>query len=229
MPRPDTSRHHRILSALLAVTVPMLGVALLAPAAGAKTSKPPPYVGPASGTVTCDAPNIKVTFVPPLTLADLGPSTVTIKGTLKSCTTTNPADVITLGKISGTFTTTGGCVGLATGTMSTVNFTIQWKGKHGGAKTTYTDTTGTVTGAGPAADASGNIGFFLPNPSDPTGTVNGSFPFAGIFPEESAAYGTQDQSTIISLCAPRTTPKGKEKPPKGFKKMNIKSGEIVIP
>jgi len=115
----------------------LTSVGLFQSSAIARTPKPPPYAGPATGTVTCDAPNIKVTFVPPLTVAGTGASTVTLKGTLKDCTTPpGSPDVITLGKITGSFTTSGGCLGLATGTTTPVNFTVQWKGKHNGGKAT---------------------------------------------------------------------------------------------
>jgi hypothetical protein len=205
------------------------GEAQLASPVAAKTVKPPPYVGPATGTVSCDAPNIKVTFSPPLTYADLGPSTVTIKGTLKDCTTQNSVDVIKLGKINGGFTTSGGCVGLATGTQNTVSLTIQWKGSHGGAKTTYDNSVGAISGVFPALDpVTFNAGFLLPNPAATTpSTITGSF--AGNVTDSSDAFGTLGMTALLAPCAPRPGPHGTTKPAKGIKSMKIKSGEILIP
>ncbi len=224
--------HHRrrILLGSLAVALPLTSVSLLGAPAQARTPKPPPYTGPASGTVTCDRPNIKVTFAPPLTYADTGTTTVTLKGTLKDCTVNNTADVITLGKITGSFTTSGGCQGLALGTVSPVTFTVQWKGKHNNGKTTYDPSVGTVDGAGPAyAPVTNFVGFVLPNPvqGPDTGTITGSFP--GSVTDHSFAYGTQDVLTVLALCSTRPGPHGTQKPAKGLKKMNIKTGEIKIP
>ena len=223
------SRHANVVrAAVLTAVVPFVSAAILATPAQARAPRIPPYAGPATGAVSCDVLNVKVSFAPPLTLADTGPTTVTMKGTLKGCTTDNSLDVISLGKISATFTVSGGCSGLAAGTTDLVTMTVKWKGKHGGAKTTYTDSTASLAGIGPAIDpVTGLVGFEFPNVDAPSNSVWGSF--AGPVADSSAVYGTQDSNQIGALCAPRPGPHGTQKPAKGLKKLTVKSGEVSLP
>ena len=223
--------HRKLISGLLVVAVSLAAVALVATPAMAKTKKPPPFTGAATGSVSCSLPKLKISFNPPLTNVLTGSSLVTVKGSLLNCTTSASSNVtIKKGKITGSFRSSGGCIGLVEGTTSPVTLTIQWKGKtKANGKATLTNSSVTVNGAYPASSGQ-YVGFELPNPNDFGGTINGSF--AGAVSHESFAYTTTTLTTAGADCASTTkvTKKGtKTKPAKGIKKLKTASGTIKLP
>lgn len=219
----------KFIMGTLALALPIGVVAALA-TPGYAASKPPPFSGAATGSVSCALPKLQVSFSPPLTTAYTGPATVTVKGSLLDCTTHGSNVTIKKGKVLGTFTSSGGCIGLASGTESPVKLTIEWKGKTtANGKATIANSTVTVNGAGPAFKGQ-DVGFELPNPNDPGGSVGGSF--AGSVMNESYAYSTTTISQSGADCTPtsKTTAKGtKTKPAKGLKKLKVTSGTITLP
>lgn len=223
--------HRKLRSAIVVFALPVVAVALLATPATAKTAKPPPFTGAATGSVSCSLPKLKISFSPPLTSVLTGSSLVTIKGSLLNCTTSASSNVtIKKGKATGTFTSSGGCIGLVEGTTSPVTLTIQWKGKtKANGKATLTNSTVVVNGAFPASSGQ-YVGFELPNPTAFGGSVTGSF--AGTVARESFAYTTTTLTTAGADCAATTkvTKKGTEtKPAKGIKKLKTTSGTINLP
>ncbi len=220
----------KLISGLLVLAVPVAAVALVATPATAKTAKPAPFTGAATGSVKCSFPKLKISFNPPLTNVYTGAATISVKGSLLNCVTTGSNVNIKKGKITGSFQSSGGCIGLVTGTTSPVTLTIQWKGKtKANGKATLTNSSVNVGGAYPASKGQ-YIGFELPNPLGSGGTVSGSF--AGTVTHESFAYSTSTATTLASDCAARTkvTKKGtKTKPAKGIKKLKVTSGAIILP
>ncbi len=208
----------KIFMGVLAVALPLTSVAFLTSPAGAAT-KPPPFTGAATGSVSCSAPVIKIKFSPAMTLTT-GGSTITASGKLGGCVTSGSNVTIKKGKITGTFGGTGtGCAGLATGLTSNVNFTISWKGKtNAGGKATLTNSTVVLKGAGPSLNGSGDEGFALPNPSEnpPGGSVSGSFPSATIT-TESHVYSAMTESAVIAKCGKKLTT------------LKVVSGSVVLP
>ena len=154
----------KIFMGALAVALPLTSVALLASPASAAT-KPPPFTGAATGSVSCSAV-IKLKFSPPLPFTS-GGTTITASGKLGGWTTSGSNVTIEKGKITGTFGGSGtGCDGLATGITSNVNLTISWKGKTtAGGTATLTNSTVVLKGAALSTNGSGDVGFALPNPS----------------------------------------------------------------
>jgi len=203
---------------VLAVALPLTSVAFLTSPAGAAT-KPPPFTGAATGSVTCTAPVIKISFSPPLTFTT-GGTTITAKGKLGGCTTSAGSNVnISKAKITGTFGGAGtGCDGLATGITTNVNFTIQWKGKtKAGGKATLTNSTVVLSGAAPSTNGAGDVGFQLPNPADaPGGSVVGSFPAAPLT-TVSKVYSAMTETALGAKCA------------KKVPNLKVVSGSIVLP
>jgi len=190
---------------VLAVALPLTSVAFLTSPAGAAT-KPPPFTGAATGSVTCTAPVIKISFSPALTFTT-GGTTITAKGKLGGCTTSGSNVTISKAKIVGTFSGAGtGCDGLATGITTNVNFTITWKGKtNAGGKATLTSSTVVLKGAAPAFGPGMTVGFTLPNPSDPPGgSVVGSFPAASIT-TSSSVYSAMTETALSAKCAKKVT------------------------
>ncbi len=179
--------------------------------------------------MTCTLPKLKISFSPPLTNVYTGVDTVTIKGSLKGCSNPGGNVNVTSGKIvSGTFSSSGGCVGLINGTRSPVTLTISWKGKSlAGGKATIGNSVVSVNGAAPSYSG-GNVGFELPNPTSLTkGSVTGSF--AGLVMHESFAYTTTPAGTVAVDCSSTVKPNGKVKAAKGVKKLSAKTGTIIIP
>jgi hypothetical protein len=206
----------KILMGVLALALPATSVAILQAPALAKTPKPPPFVGAATGVVSCAGVAVKISFVPPLTLST-GGSTINVKGSVTGCTVTGSTDTITKGKITGSFSGAGtGVNGLLGGITTPVHLSIVWKGKHGLAKATFTPSTVTLAGAAPAFDP--NVGFELPNPAAPgPNTVTGSF--AGTVVDHSFVYSALAPLVVAGLAA------GKH----GLKKLVATHGVIKLP
>ncbi len=206
----------KILMGVLALALPMTSVAFLQAPALAKTPKPPPFLGAATGVVSCTGVNVKISFVPPLTL-NTGGATINVKGKVTGCTVTGSTDTITQGKLTGTFAGGGtGVNGLLQGITSPVHLTIAWKGKHGLAKTKFTTSTITLAGAASAFDP--NVGFELPNPAAAgPSKVTGSF--AGTVVDHSFAYSAEGALAVAGLAA------GKH----GLKKLVATHGMIKLP
>ena len=206
----------KILMGVLALALPTTSVAILQAPALAKTPKPPPFVGAATGVVKCTGVNVKISFLPALTL-NTGGTTISVKGKVTGCTVTGSTDTITKGKITGSFGGGGtGVNGLLRGITTPVHLSIAWKGMHGLAKATFTNSTITLAGAASAFDP--NVGFELPNPAA-TGpsTVTGSF--AGTVVDHSFAYSAQSPLVVAGLAA------GKH----GLKKLAATHGVIKLP
>ena len=222
----------KLMLGVVVFALPAATIALVSSPATAKTAKPAPFTGAATGSVACSFPKLKISFVPPLTNAYTGVSTITVKGSLLDCVTSGSNVNIKKGKITGTFHSTGGCGGLVSGTTSPVTLTIQWKGKtKANGKATLTNSSVSVKGAYPAFKGQ-DVGFELPNPTaaPPRGTVAGSF--AGSVNNESFAYTSSTVNQLSADCAPtsKTTKHGtKTKPAKGIKKLKVTSGKITLP
>jgi hypothetical protein len=219
----------KLMMGILALALPTAAVVVVASPATA-TPKPT-FSGNATGTVTCTLPKLKISFSPPLTTANTGLDTITIKGILKDCSNAGGNVNITMGKIlSGTFSSSGGCDGLINGTTSPVQLTIAWKGKSlQGGKATIGNSVVSVNGAAPAFNSATDVGFELPNPGH-GGSITGSF--AGSVTSESYAYSTTSAATAGADCSSttKTTKRGtKTKPAKGIKKLSVKSGTITLP
>lgn len=210
----------KLFLAAAALVVPVTTVMMVGTgtAGAAKAPKAPPFTGAATGTVSCTGPTIKLGFSPPLTNANTGASTVSVKGKMSSCTVSGgmAGETIQQAKVTGSFQATGGCLGLVNGTSSQVSLSITWKGKVGTGKATFTSSTVNANGAASAFDNSGNAGFEIPNPTPGGGTVTGSF--AGSIADESFAYTSQSSTALLNLCSG-----------KGIKKLVVTHGTITIP
>jgi len=208
----------KILMGVLALALPMTSVAFLQAPALAKTPKPPPFVGAATGVVSCTGVSVKISFFPPVT-ASTGGSTGTFKGKVTGCTVTGSTDTITKGKITGTFTGAGnGVTGLIQGITTPVNLNIVWKGKHGLAKATFTPSVVILAGAAAVFDPSGNVGFELPNPAAAgANTVTGSF--AGAVVDHSFAYSAESVGAVGTQAGSKH----------GLKKLVATHGVITLP
>ncbi len=208
----------KILMGVLALALPATSVAILQSPALAKTPKPPPFFGAATGTVSCTGVNVKISFVPPLMLSS-GGTTITVKGKVTGCTVTGSTDTITKGKLTGSFSGAGtGVNGLLGGITTPVHLNIVWKGKHGLAKATFTPST--ITLAGAAAIVEPTVGFELPNPAATgTSTITGSFAGTGAVVDHSFAYSADGALVVAGLAA------GKH----GLKKLAATHGVITLP
>jgi len=208
----------------LAMPLSLVGIGTSGPAFA--STKPPPFTGDATGTVTCH-PSLSINFATPLTFANTGPDKVSLTGSLKNCVTSGGSNVEGVkGKLVGSFTATGGCAGIIVGTNSIVSLTITWKGKSaGGGKATIGNTSMTLDGATSVTGPGSIVGFEMPNLTTPTGSVTGSF--AGPV-TESTTYSSTTSLAAAGLCLP-TTKNGKTKAAKGIKKLSVKGGTITVP
>jgi hypothetical protein len=191
----------------LAVALPagLVTVVTSGPAAGART---PPFVGAATGKVTCTGINVKVKFTPPLTF-NTGGNSFTLAGKLTGCTNPSGPDAITSGKITGSSVGAGGgCAGLIAGSPNPVKIDIKWKGTHNSGKAKFSDTGGSIVGAVPATSGAGNVGFTLPQDPAPAanGNLTGSFASAGPL-DQSTIYSTLTTTQLGATCA-KTNKKG---------------------
>jgi hypothetical protein len=216
------STRKKVLLSVVALAMPLALVSVGTSGAAFAGTKPPPFTGNATGTVHC-TPDLSIKFAAPLTFASTAPDAVALKGSLKDCVTSAGSNVKDLkGKVTGGFTVTGGCGGIASGTEATVNLTVAWKGKSAaGGKATISNTAITLHGASSVINSSNDVGFELPNLNTPTGSVTGSF--AGPV-SESTTYTTTTESEVGSLCLPSGS-----KPAKGIKKLSVKTGTVNVP
>ena len=220
----------KLMMGVLTLALPAATIALVTSPASAKT-KPVPFSGNATGSVKCSGPKLAISFSPALTTANTGADTISVKGVLKNCVTSGSNVTVKLGKITGSFQSSGGCAGLINGTSAQVTLDVQWKGGKtiAGGKATLSDSKLAINGAAPAFDNAGDVGFELPNPGL-GGSITGSF--GGTSTHESFAYSNTSALAANALCTPtsKTTSKGiKTKPAKGIKKLSVKTGTIIIP
>ena len=101
-------------------------------------AKSPKFKGAASGWTSCNL-QLTVKFSPPLTTLGGGTHASKVKGTVSSCTSSDPSVQITSAKISGSFSHSPlTCSSTSTGTAS-ASLTFKWKGDFDGTVggTTY--------------------------------------------------------------------------------------------
>ena len=179
------------------------------------------FTGPASGTVTCSAINVKVKLSPPLTNS-AGGTTVSFKGKISGCTVSGSTDTITSGKITGSLSnpSSSGCSGLATGVQVPINVTIKWKGKHNGGAAHFDNSTVTIGGADAAVESGTNdVGFSLPAAGNSGVQVTGSFAGSNSTPDASTDYS---ETTVAQA--------GSECGAKGIKTLKLDHGSgITLP
>jgi hypothetical protein len=214
------SIRRKVLLSVVGLAMPLALVSV--GTSGAAFAKPPPFTGNATGTVHC-TPDLVIKFGHPLTFASTAADPVTLTGSLKNCVTSAGSNVKDVkGRVTGGFTATGGCGGIAGGSEATVSLTVAWKGKSAaGGKATIGNTSITLDGASSVVNSSGDVGFELPNLNTPTGSVTGSF---GGPVTESTQFTTTTVGDIGSLCLPNS--KGKTK---GIKQLKATTGTTNVP
>jgi len=212
-------RRWRIPCAVAIVSMAWAGVQ--GSASSASTPKPPKFAGAAPGAVTCSL-TAKLRFSSPLTESG-GVTTTTVKGKLRSCSSTTGSVSIKKGTLTGSFSGSPiNCVGPSSGT-ATGGFSISWKGEVNGVvrtasyagKATIDPTAVLSTGEQLVTELSGQEGLQL------LGSESGSFP-GGV---SMAAFSADTASQLTAMCETKTTvPSGNGK---GVKKLDL-TGTITV-
>jgi hypothetical protein len=185
-----------------AVSAGMVPAAVASPLARSH----PPKAAP--GQVTCGL-KLVLTFSPPLTAAGGGTNPTVATGSLTHCPTTDGAEKLARGSLTGTFGSSApaastppvSCPGTTTGDSAS-SLTVSWPGGHFRARSGFFDLSpSTLTGTGEqlAVNGSGDIGLTIPGPAG-SATTTGSFARSSPDGWSATAYSANTAGSFASLC-----------------------------
>jgi hypothetical protein len=195
---------------LLAVSAGAVSAGMVGPAVASTLARSHPPKA-AVGQVRCDL-KLVLNFSPPLTASGGGTNPTVATGSLTHCPTTDTAEELAKGSLSGTFGSSSpapstpplSCPGTTSGDSASA-LTVTWLGGHfrsGGDVFDLAPSTLTAAGEQLAVNSSGDIGLTIPGAGG-SATTTGSFARSGPDGWSATAYSANTAGSFDSLCQRR--------------------------